>query len=71
MLRCQLLNSTSAPNSTDIPDLSKCELEVLSALSGCEEHRQVADCSDVSTGPIAAQTAVVIIWIKGPLECPS
>ena len=73
MLRCQLLNSTSAPNSTDIPDLSECEL-VLSALSGCEEHRQVADCSDFSTGPIAAQTAVVIIWItphKGPLECPS
>ena len=44
MLRCQLLNSTSSPNSTDIPDLSEYELEVLSVLSRCEEHRQVADC---------------------------
>ena len=51
MLRCQLLNSTSAPNSTDIPDLSEYELEVLSVLSRCEEHRQVADCIISSSPP--------------------
>ena len=41
------MSTAEAPNSTDIPDLSECELEVLSVLSRCEEHRQVADCNQL------------------------
>lgn len=46
MLRQQLLNNGSGPAGMEIPDLSECELEVLSVLSGCKEHQRVADCSD-------------------------
>ena len=44
-IRNQLLKNTSIPQSSKIPEFSSCELEVLSKLSGCEEHQKMADCS--------------------------
>ena len=65
MLRCQLLNSTSSPNSTDIPDLSEYELEVLSVLSRCEEHRQVADCNQlISTNSRRWLVMILSLWCR-------
>lgn len=46
MLRRQLLENGSLSESTEIPRLSECELEVLSVLSGCTQHQRAADCSD-------------------------
>lgn len=46
MLRNQLLQNGSVLTGIEIPNLSECELGVLSQLSGCEEHQRQADCSN-------------------------
>ena len=45
-IREQLIRNGTIVAGGGVPDLSSCELEILGRLSGCEEHREKAQCSD-------------------------
>ena len=46
IIRNQILRNRTDVGGDAIPDLSSCELEVLGKLSGCEEHKKEANCSN-------------------------
>ncbi len=45
IIRSRLLANQTIHKGFSIPQLSRCEVELLSELSGCEEHNRITDCS--------------------------
>ncbi len=48
IIRSRLLINQTLERGSVIPHLSRCEVEVLSELSGCEQHIRTTDCSSCS-----------------------